>query len=955
MMHRCSHMENHMEEPQPNNRDPHGPSEGDGRRQEDAGWIPSPEGSELKLQTYTPEEHEKLQTGRLHKWSGEGSDVLNCCETPSDARTWCEESEWSSGLQPSLQHSIDWLSLKEEELAEPLPLVGDVAALQQQREEYQVFVEEVKSRGPLIFSVLESAQDFLTQSSLLETEEDFIQYDHSHGENSVQWVWRQAGVVAALWERLMGLCTARHSRMEAAVVRLAELQSAMAALNLEVQEALGVQEAWEPLGGLLVDSLQDHIDAIKLFEEELAPLREAVRQINELAQQLSMYGVQLTTENTQLLQHLNHQCILLQISIDDRLRDLQEAHRCFGPKSQHFLSGSVQPPWERSVSPNKVPYYINHETQTTSWDHPKMIELYQAMANLNHIRFSAYRTAMKLHCLQKCLRLSKMSLGSVVAVCPRSEPRDMVVGLTSPVEVMGSGFMDVLEVIHALGALYASKEVEQQQELNVPLCVDLCLNWLLSVYDSGRTGRLHALSFKTGLVCLCQADIKDKCKFLFQEVSGADGRTDAPHLASLLQELMQIPRQLGEVAAFGGSNVEPSVASCFRMAPGRSSVGSSDFLEWMSLEPQSLVWLPLLQRVALAEHTLHHARCSVCKHSPIRGFRYRSLKQFNVDICQACFLSGRASKGKTLHYPIIEYYTPSTSGERIRDFAETLKNKFRSKDYFSRHPQRGYLALQSALGPERDITPSSSPKFPHADTHSRIEHFANSIISQKIIQLAQMEKQSCSFFSHSLDEDQYPVPHSSHCSGLSSPHLPRNTGKETQEELQQTLVMLEQQNRILQAEYRRLRWQYTEAEASPHLYKDSSGSPRSSGGQEVALLAEAKVLRQHKGRLETRMQILEDHNRQLESQLQRLRKVLLQSTDDSESSESMGSTCTPKEQEPLDRGPSTTDTEEVEMAAHQQDQEESDTASNLQQVIEQLRTSFQLDTGEGDFQLFTIS
>ena len=34
------------------------------------------------------------------------------------------------------------------------------------------------------------------------------------------------------------------------------------------------------------------------------------------------------------------------------------------------------------------------------------------------------------------------------------------------------------------------------------------------------------------------------------------------------------------------------------------------------------------------------------------------------------------------------------------------------------------------------------------------------------------------------------------------------------------------------------------------------------------------MLRQHKGRLETRMQILEDHNSQLEAQLQRLRQLL---------------------------------------------------------------------------------
>lgn len=41
--------------------------------------------------------------------------------------------------------------------------------------------------------------------------------------------------------------------------------------------------------------------------------------------------------------------------------------------------------------------------------------------------------------------------------------------------------------------------------------------------------------------------------------------------------------------------------------------------------------------------------------------RYRSLKQFNVDICQTCFLTGRASKGNKLHYPIMEYYTPVRS------------------------------------------------------------------------------------------------------------------------------------------------------------------------------------------------------------------------------------------------------------------------------------------------------
>ncbi|KAL0204119.1 hypothetical protein M9458_002137, partial [Cirrhinus mrigala] len=64
----------------------------------------------------------------------------------------------------------------------------------------------------------------------------------------------------------------------------------------------------------------------------------------------------------------------------------------------------------------------------------------------------------------------------------------------------------------------------------------------------------------------------------------------------------------------------------------------------------------------------------------------------------------------------------------------------------------------------------------------------------------------------------------------------------------------------LQAEYDRLKKAH-----------DHKGLPR-----DAELIAEAKLLRQHKGRLEARMQILEDHNKQLESQLKRLRQLLEQ-------------------------------------------------------------------------------
>jgi len=154
---------------------------------------------------------------------------------------------------------------------------------------------------------------------------------------------------------------------------------------------------------------------------------------------------------------------------------------------------------------------------------------------------------------------------------------------------------------------------------------------------------------------------------LFSQVANAGGLCDQRHLGVLLHEAIQVPRQLGEVAAFGGSNVEPSVRSCFRfvsrvswsvpsplqhlwqgepprggkeLAPhhswvpalsspflsppqsnGKPTIEVSQFLEWANLEPQSMVWLAVLHRVTMAEQVKHQTKCSVCRQCPIKGFR----------------------------------------------------------------------------------------------------------------------------------------------------------------------------------------------------------------------------------------------------------------------------------------------------------------------------------------------
>ena len=75
------------------------------------------------------------------------------------------------------------------------------------------------------------------------------------------------------------------------------------------------------------------------------------------------------------------------------------------------------------------------------------------------------------------------------------------------------------------------------------------------------------------------------------------------------------------MAAFGGSNIEPSVRSCFELANNPQTIDSPAFIAWVRQEPQSLVWLPVLHRVAAGEAAIHQAKCNVCKQVPIQGLR----------------------------------------------------------------------------------------------------------------------------------------------------------------------------------------------------------------------------------------------------------------------------------------------------------------------------------------------
>ncbi|KAF4520364.1 hypothetical protein B566_EDAN009887 [Ephemera danica] len=635
------------------------------------------------------------------------------------------------------------------------------------------------------------------------------------------------------------------SRSDMSYLKLRGLQKSMEEMSARLGAAEARRPEWRSPG-----DAGEAAEMLNVQQAEAGALQRSLDDCNDQAANLAATGVQLSAVSVAKLEDLNARWRTLQRASEERVRQLALASRdgppasaSAAPASLAYLAASVEPPWERAVTPAKVPYYINHQTETTHWDHPKLSELMGSLSAYNEVRFSAYRTAMKLRTVQKRVGLDMLPMTAAL------EAFD-VHGLRA----QNDRLLDVTDMAAVLGSLFQMLPPENNAG---PLFVDLCLNWLLNVYDSQRTGQIRVLSFKVGLILLCRGHLEEKYRYLFRLIADPNRMADQRKLGLLLHDCIQVPRQLGEVAAFGGSNIEPSVRSCFEKAgKEKSSIEAVHFLNWLQQEPQSLVWLPVLHRLAAAEGAKHQAKCNICKEYPIVGFRYRCLKCFNFDMC-----------------------------EDVRDFTRALRNKFKSKHYFRKHPRVGYLPVQTVLEGDALESPAPSPQHAsalagaHGEMHSRLEMYASRLAEVELrggTPGTGTQPRSNSTPDSSEDEHQLIAQYCQSLNGgpgepLTAPRSPVQImvaiDAEQREELEAMIRELEEENASLQAEYERLRARQATPGSTPG--EDALGPPPGAD-----MIAEAKLLRQHKGRLEARMQILEDHNRQLEAQLQRLRQLL---------------------------------------------------------------------------------
>ncbi|KAH9509038.1 hypothetical protein Btru_048865 [Bulinus truncatus] len=881
--------------------------------------------------------------------------------------------QWAR-LVKTLQTLVAWVMARQAELQQQQPIGGDLASVQRQLVENQHLQHQLELKRPLVEQSLEAGRFYLREEgedTRYESGGDSADDSGPDGtpekdaRHLIRKLRHQVRLLNKKWQELKTNTVKWQMKLDEVIERMGIFHESMDSLHDRLVAAEREVKDWPSVADIIIGELQTEIDRTKSFQLKY-PLQGEVDDVTDQANRLQEADVILSHHNVHRLEDFTQRWQGLHNMLQDRLQHLQTALNAYGPNSQHFLTNSVDSPWERAVATNKVPYYINHETQTTQWDHPQLTVLMDALMELNKIRFAAYRTGMKLRMLQKKLCLDMVSLQMAVEAFDSHGLRGR-----------NDKLIDVGEMIECLNTIFEAAAKEHPQIVNVPLSIDLTLNWILDIYDSVRSGKVRALSFKVGIVLLCQAQLEDKYRYIFRLIADTNAFADQRKLGLLLHDCMQIPRQLGEIASFGGSNIEPSVRSCFEKANGRPEIEAPHFLEWLKLEPQSLVWLPVLHRLAAAETAKHQAKCNVCKDFPIVGFRYRCLKCFNFDVCQSCFFSGRTSKSHKLTHPMQEYCTTTTSGEDVRDFSKVFKNKFKSKRHFKKHPRRGYLPVDSHL--EGDTLESPNPSPQHSisqDMHSRLEMMSSRIaeVEQRqgapldihdehklIAEASKTLKSSRSLTSMSSrtgesktngamvnlkSESNKPTPDQSktvvavsmsdehnliqkystslakqsmflvhsgtdahtcfpsaaiikskyiikredehhliaqYCSSLNgdpSSHALKSpmqimmaVDADQRQELETMIHDLEEENRTLQAEYDRLRQAAEQrSDSMPRLFGGEDGINTSNRDEEM--MAEAKLLRHHKGRLEARMRVLEDHNQQLEAQLGRLRQLL---------------------------------------------------------------------------------
>ncbi|CAH3107802.1 unnamed protein product [Porites lobata] len=483
----------------------------------------------------------------------------------------------------------------------------------------------------------------------------------------------------------------------------------------------------------------------------------------------------------------------------------------------------------------------------------------------DEIRFAAYRSAAKLLFVQSKTNLYLVDVFNMIEAF-RENGLNTLDHNTELHETRLEAI--VSSIFYAL-----NKRLPTTHYIDVERSISLVTNWLLYAYDSDAIGRIRVLSVKTALSTLCAGRLVDKLRYHFSQIEDDNGLLNFPKFEAYLRELLQLPAAVGEAPTFGFTE---NMANKFFKPEGplkHNETGLLNFLECVmgTDAPLCYVWLGTLQKMANAAKCEHQIPCQICKKKPMMGFRYKCLHCYNYTICQDCFWRGKTSQSHKQEHDVREYSTWN-AGERGSSFRSKFlcggggRKKRPSLPDFPREPEPNKTLdvtnivppLPSDLsGPNQYVDYVGSPTSPESIAESSVTSSSPIKLTEDLDGRMDDEHKLISRYAARLaaNSRQKPVNKVSKSSSQTSIDANRE-----QRELMQTL---QNKNRLLLKEIRRLRDEHEEASRSAAQI-----------AQNPQLLAELKLLRQRKDELELRMSALQESRRELMVQLEGLMNLL---------------------------------------------------------------------------------
>ncbi|XP_077991474.1 dystrobrevin beta-like [Glandiceps talaboti] len=485
--------------------------------------------------------------------------------------------------------------------------------------------------------------------------------------------------------------------------------------------------------------------------------------------------------------------------------------------------------------------------------------------NFDVIRFGTYRTSCKLRFVQKKCNLHLVDIWNVIEAYREN-------GLNT-LDHFSELPLPKVEGLVASIYYQLNKRLPTTHQINVEQSISLLLNFLVLAYDGEGQGDMTVLSVKVALATLCSGKLMDKLRYIFSQISDANGVMVWAKFDVYLKEVLALPKAVFEGPSFGYN--ETAARSCFGYEASNQRITLNEFLDTMMSDPgpQCIMWLPLMHRMANVENVFHPVECAFCRSDHMMGFRYKCQRCYSYQLCQNCFWRGNVSGGHSSDHEMKEYSTYKSPAKKI---GKALKKPFKTKDNqqipkFPNEPEQPLdlshivpappitnLSMDMSDSSKKDLSIDSGSRRLNSTLDTTRLDDEHRLIARYAARLAAAKNTNTDDTDDSSIDLQIQV--SSPWTQTQGNEIPASLdGNKEQREL---IAKLEAKNREIMREIQRLRQEHDEAVKTSSMERNPT------------LLAELRLLRQRKDELELRMAALQDSRRELMVQLEGLMKLL---------------------------------------------------------------------------------